>query len=112
MSDLITRTEAAALVGVSSDTLARWHSKKSHDFPTPVAWTSSRKFYSRAEIVRWLRLRVKARSGRALTHGDAGGDRLLTTKPAALSKPRARNLFQHDGRQLRRTTTKGEADGR
>ena len=57
MSELITRTEAAALIGVSSDTLARWHARPACDFPKPVAWSSSRRYYAKAEIVAWLQSR-------------------------------------------------------
>lgn len=58
MSELISRTEAAALVGVSSDTLARWSVKEGSDFPKPVAWVSHRRFYSKGEILAWLSSRT------------------------------------------------------
>ncbi len=59
MSELISRTTAAGLAGVSSDTLARWHKRPESDFPQPVAWTSNRKFYSKAAVLAWLQARTR-----------------------------------------------------
>lgn len=55
MADLISRTEAAAMAGVSYDTLKKsWEKKPETGWPRPVAWVGRRIFYNRADVLHWL----------------------------------------------------------
>lgn len=71
MSKIISRTEAAARIGVSTHTLARWAKDPNNTVPKPIAWASSRKFYSEAEIACWLAERTRASRRRRTAGVDA-----------------------------------------